>query len=742
MKSFYTLVFVLTFCKFSIAQPKQNYAQQFNGNQVLQMSTTNTLNLGSAFTLEAWVYLQSASPYGIILGKIFDPRSNDPFLHYVLAFDPSGLKPELIQTTGAIGSYSTATATNAIALNTWVHIAGTLSAGQLKLYVNGVLTASGTSAGNPATVTGVPFALGSGVTPTAQTTCCGITGKMMHARVWSKANSSAELIANKDVQLLGNENGLLACWPMNDSIGQSVLDITPNLNHLMRGTTMNADAADAQVVFINPYFTSSIITLTSKKGNTEDLYIIDYNSDQKQDMIIARLAWPPTYPATYSPMQSLRNNGSMNFTEEADIIGIDSLVHPRDFTVADFNGDQKQDLFIADHGTDVTPFPGQPNRLFLQNADGKLVESSTNRIPANKDFSHNTASADIDNDGDVDIYVCNIRGQLSIGPRLLINNGSGEFLANTFRLPNTLVNFNKLYMSSRFADIDKDGDQDLILGAADNSNNATDALLLNDGTGNFNFAANAMPNRYGNANWGTVAIAVADLNNDTYPDLLMSTLFQYQTCYVQMLINNRNGTFSDSTKNIQQTWPTTNSWIKWIETADFNKDGWMDFIVCQLGGQAKMYYNAGNTKFVEQTALLPGINNTASFRARDFDNDGLTDIAFLSFAGNITMVKNLRTFAVPIDSSGLFNSIKSEKNNTQIIRISPNPFSEYTKLRTSKILNNAKLYVYNTYGQKVRELIQLQGDEIIIQRENLNPGLYYLQILEEEEVWNARVVVE
>lgn len=48
----------------------------------------------------------------------------------------------------------------------------------------------------------------------------------------------------------------------------------------------------------------------------------------------------------------------MNFVNDNPIVGIDSLVHPRDYIAADFNGDGKEDLFVADHGTDVSPFPG------------------------------------------------------------------------------------------------------------------------------------------------------------------------------------------------------------------------------------------------------------------------------------------------------------------------------------------------------------------------------------------------
>jgi hypothetical protein len=741
MKSLY--IFLLTLiCSGSVySQPKQNYAQQFNGNQILQLSNTASLNLGNTFTMEAWVYLQAASPYGVIIGKTFNPRANDPFQNYVLSLDATGLKPELIQTTGTSGTYRSATATNAIALNTWVHIAGTLGGGQLKLYINGALVANTSSAGSPLSTTGVPFALGSGATPSGQTTCCGISAKMIQARVWNKANSISEIQSNKNINLQGTETGLLACWPLNDSSGQSIIDITPNANHLIRGITVNTESEDPIPVFISPYFINSTIVLPINSRIGDELYVIDYNSDLKLDLIASRLTWPATLPATYGPMQCLKNNGNMSFSNDAGIIGFDSLVHPRDFTVADFNGDQKEDLFIADHGTDVSPFPGGQNRLYLQNANGKLVESSSGNIPMITDFTHNAASADVDKDGDIDIYECNIYNQMQTGPRLLLNNGTGQFTMNVSHIPANIANLSNKYMASRFSDIDKDGDPDLILGANDNSAIAKDAILKNDGTGIFTIATNALPNRYGNSNWGTVAIAVADLNNDGYDDLLMSTLYQYQTCQIQILINKKDGTFSDSTKNIVQSWGTTNTWIKWIETADFNNDGWMDFVVCSFAGQPKLYLNGGNTKFVDASFLLADISNVSSYRARDFDNDGLTDIAFLQFSGNIIISKNIKAYKIPIDSSGVLTSSHNIKSEKLKLISSPNPFNTQTIVYTQEPLQNATLSMYNLFGQKVKEISHLVGQSITIFRDNLPAGLYSIQVTEKNEVMEMKVLI-
>jgi hypothetical protein len=190
----------------------------------------------------------------------------------------------------------------------------------------------------------------------------------------------------------------------------------------------------------------------------------------------------------------------------------------------------------------------------MQNSNGKLQDAPAN-TPNILDFSHNTSTAHIDNHGDLDIYVCNIYNNTSVGPRFLINKGSGVFTVSTSNFPAEIASLTKVYMSSRFVDIDKDNDQDLILGAIDGGGIAKDLILLNNGSGTFTNGS-PLPNRYGSSTWGTVSVTVADFNNDTWPDLLMSTLYQYQTCQIQLLINNQNGTFTDVTANIPQNWGT------------------------------------------------------------------------------------------------------------------------------------------------------------------------------------------
>lgn len=120
--------------------------------------------------------------------------------------------------------------------------------------------------------------------------------------------------------------------------------------------------------------------------------------------------------------------------------------------IGDLNGDGLQDLFFA--GGSVS------NRLYLQSERLKFTDASEAAgIGGGDSWAAGVALADIDNDGDLDIYICNYESS----NHLFVNEtapGSAvpkfEERAQAFGLD--LVDAS---LMSSFADIDNDGDLDL-----------------------------------------------------------------------------------------------------------------------------------------------------------------------------------------------------------------------------------------------------------------------------------------
>ena len=64
----------------------------------------------------------------------------------------------------------------------------------------------------------------------------------------------------------------------------------------------------------------------------------------------------------------------------------------------------------------------------------------------------------------------------------------------------------------------------------------------------------------------------------------------------------------------------------------------------------------------------------------------------------------------------------------------PNPFSSQITFHSGNFLRNAILTLYNSFGQAVKQMNDLTGQEIILQRENPPSGLYFLRLMEGNSV--------
>ncbi len=97
--------------------------------------------------------------------------------------------------------------------------------------------------------------------------------------------------------------------------------------------------------------------------------------------------------------------------------------------IADFNGDDRNDLFIVDHGYDAEPFPGDQNVLILSRGKRKFFNAKT-RVPKLKDFSHGVGAGDVDGDGDIDLFIAQSTARSS--HHYFLENRKGKLI----RVPN------------------------------------------------------------------------------------------------------------------------------------------------------------------------------------------------------------------------------------------------------------------------------------------------------------------
>ncbi len=298
----------------------------------------------------------------------------------------------------------------------------------------------------------------------------------------------------------------------------------------------------------------------------------DFNCDGFADVVITRLDFGT--PQTFE-IGIVLADGHGGFTD-ATATMVDGVVprvqHPREIVVDDFNGDGRPDVFIADHGQDVVPHAGFQNTLLLSTADCRLADGTAG-LPQQIDFTHSAAAADVDGDGDIDLYVGNL---VRVPPQLWRNDGHGHFSIALNALPASLIGG---YTSADFVDVNADGRPDLVLGAWDQTQDSV--VLLNDGAGRFSQLPGAMPPKP----FAPTAIAVdvqhLDLNHDGHMDLLLAFTKGvpfYKGRWIQVLINNGNGTFRDETNQRLPQADNLDDWIMFLHPVDLDGDGTLDII--------------------------------------------------------------------------------------------------------------------------------------------------------------------
>lgn len=181
-----------------------------------------------AFTIECWVYPRAYSNWSRIIDFGNGAGSNNVLLAYSFS------------TTGQPGLYIEGTqiaATTQLPLNQWSHVAATFSGGTGTIYINGIARGSGTFP-TPANVVRNLNYIGRSNWGTGDPDANAIFDEL---RIWNIAKTPAQILAEMNTQLSGNEPGLQVYFPFNQGVAcGNNTSITHALDLAPAGGTSNA----------------------------------------------------------------------------------------------------------------------------------------------------------------------------------------------------------------------------------------------------------------------------------------------------------------------------------------------------------------------------------------------------------------------------------------------------------------------------------------------------------------------
>jgi len=310
-----------------------------------------------------------------------------------------------------------------------------------------------------------------------------------------------------------------------------------------------------------------------------------------------------------------------HFDDASVNLGVDSSPADADsigLSVADIDGDGDMDVLVAEGTASVK---GIQNKLLLNNGKGVFADVSSTQLPQVANNSAGVDFGDVDGDGDVDAIVANV------GPnQLLINDGKGNFRDASDQLPPSLGFFEDISAQAIFGDVDNDGDLDIFVcnevpfpGAPITA--AQNRLLINDGSGHFSDeTAKRLPQVLDNS----ANIRFADLNGDGWIDAVVANNGQNS-----ILINQGGGYFIDEGEaRLGMLEDSTRS----VAIADVDGDGNFDLMFANSRAQQdRLYLNKGNGYFIDVSATHVPVSaaSSTSVQLADFDCDGDVD-AFIT----------------------------------------------------------------------------------------------------------------
>ena len=293
------------------------------------------------------------------------------------------------------------------------------------------------------------------------------------------------------------------------------------------------------------------------------------------------------------------NNGMGGFDLDAGFFGADPPggVNPRKALPGDFNGDGRPDVFVVGHGYDKPPFPGEAPYAILSSDFGYIQARGLDSIIG---FHHGGAAADIDADGDVDVFVT----EDSTEPFFLVNDGTGSFTWDTTRVEGIGGHGFKAIYTAELVDVDRDGYVDL-LAAGHEYDNFPTQVLWGDHSGVFSTVrASILPAIPGHGI--VVDIDVADTDGDGDKDIVLNRTGdplgpgpgRYKGYYLQLLEQTGTRIFADNTRQQLQGGRDDADpyWILWLRVFDLDEDGDPD-IFADEASRRLLWKNDGLGRF-------------------------------------------------------------------------------------------------------------------------------------------------
>ena len=416
-----------------------------------------------------------------------------------------------------------------------------------------------------------------------------------------------------------------------------------------------ADAASSSLVSasVSPPFIDPAVAYDMGRLSPGSIDVADINSDHYADLVVA----------SCQPLTNTCGNGgaaaegviAIFFGNGSGKFGVPTRYdsgasNANSVKVADVNQDGKADLLVAACGRSGSTVCGEPAggvvTVLLGNGDGTF---QTPLVFGSGGISASSiAVGDVNGDGNLDMAVANSFDTYSNAKSglvgILLGNGDGSF--------SQVVGYSSGQVgatSVAIADLNNDHKLDVVVGNGDCPNTA-DAMCVGILTGNGDGSFKPVVTFHSGGGEVT-SVAVADVNVDGKPDVLVSNWCVFCANTVGVLLGNGDGTFQSPV-----TYASGGSGAWSVAAQDLNGDNKPDVVVAnQCTGATKcsspkgligLLLNNGDGTF-QPVIPYPAAGKISSFiTLADLNNDSRPDIVVANqayptdFHGSVSVLMN------------------------------------------------------------------------------------------------------
>lgn len=218
-------------------------------------------------------------------------------------------------------------------------------------------------------------------------------------------------------------------------------------------------SADGQIRFWRNDGDGTFTDRTAESGLTGitsgiNIFQVDHDNDGDLDIFVVRGAW--LYDGGRHPNSLLKNLGNGTFVDVTFAAGLGEVHYPSSTCDwADIDNDGDLDLYV---GNETSPKIRARNQLFRNDGDGTFYDIAERAGVENLGYTKGVSFGDYDGDGKVDLYVSNLHNE----NRLYHNLGGNRFedVAAKANVREPIESF-----GTWFWDHDNDGNLDLFVAA-------------------------------------------------------------------------------------------------------------------------------------------------------------------------------------------------------------------------------------------------------------------------------------